>query len=244
VAKSNISWTDYTFNPWLGCTKVSEGCRHCYAETLSIRFGQNVWGTSGERRRTSEMYWKKPLSWNRQAAAGGPSKVFCGSMCDWAEDRDELAAWRAELWQLIRQTPNLTWQLLTKRSHRIGQLLPTDWGDGWPNVWLGVSVESIGHGFRADELRRVPAVVRFISYEPALGPLDDLDLSGIHWVIYGGESGRGHREHDVAWPRAMRDKCRAEGVAFFYKQSPHLKPGQGAMLDGEFIQQFPGEVTV
>jgi protein gp37 len=160
-------------------------------------------------------------------------------MCDNFEDHPTIEAERAKLWPLIRDTPWLDWQLLTKRPERMIDNLPDDWGDGYPNVWLGVSIESNEYAHRADVLRQVPCVVRFVSYEPALGPLDKLDLRGLSWLIYGGESGPHYRKHDPAWPRAMRDRCRSAGVAFFHKQSPGRYPGTGVALDGEVIHEFP-----
>jgi protein gp37 len=240
--KSKISWTDATFNPWMGCAKVSPGCAHCYAERmLTDRMGRpGLWGPKAGRQVTSDQNWKKPLKWNAQAAKEGKrTKAFCGSLCDWAEDHPTSEAARPRLWELIRATPHLDWLLLTKRAERIAMSLPDDWGRGYPNVWLGVSIESNDYRARADQLRRVPAVVRFISYEPALGPLDRLDLTGIDWVIYGGESGPKYREHDLAWPRQVRAMCRAAGVAFFYKQSPAIRTEMKTTLDGETIREMP-----
>jgi protein gp37 len=144
-------------------------------------------------------------------------RVFCASVCDVFEDHPVAEETRPRLWRLIRETPWLDWQVLTKRADRIAADLPANWP--YQNVWLGVSIENADYVWRADELREIPAAVRFISYEPALGPLDDLDLSGIDWVIYGGESGPGYRQHDLAWPRAMLKKCAEAGAAFFYKLS-------------------------
>ena len=146
---------------------------------------------------------------------------------------------RAKLFDAIRLTPALDWQLLTKRPENFARFLPADWGQGWPNVWLGVSIETMDYAGRADILRGIPAAVRFLSYEPALGPLDGLDLTGIDWVIYGGESGPGFRGHDLAWPRAMRAKCEAAGIAFFYKQSPAHRTEMGTTLDGETVRKYP-----
>lgn len=239
--KTLIAWTDRTFNPWLGCTKVSAGCDHCYAETLARnRMGLSIWGPGANRNVTSANYWKQPLRWNAEAErAGQRLRVFCGSMCDWAEKHPVADATRPRLWDLIRRTPWLDWLLLTKRPGRIPRCLPPDWGEGWPNVWLGTSIENMDVAYRADHLRAVPAAIRFVSYEPALGPLDDLDLTGLHWVIYGGESGPGYRQHDVQWARTMRAKCDAAGVAFFYKQSAAPRTEMGIELDGEVVRAWP-----
>jgi protein gp37 len=241
---TRIAWTDRTFNPWVGCVKVSEGCRHCYAEVLMVqRFKRRgIWGPAAVagRQRTRVQTWRKPVLWNQEAAERGHQLlVFCGSLCDVFEDHPDANAVRPDLWDLIRVTPHLTWQLLTKRPENIPFMLPADWGEGWANVWLGTSIEDGRVAERAIALRRVPAAVRFISYEPALGPLDHLTLDGIDWVIYGGESGPGYREHDLNWPRRMRDVCQAQGVAFFYKQSSAPKSEMGIELDGEIVRQWP-----
>lgn len=236
-----IAWTDATFNPWMGCSKVSDGCKHCYAETLTKnRMGLSLWGPSGERQVTKT--WGNPRRWDRAALAAGESaRVFCASLCDVFEDHPTANATRPALWDLVRACPHLDWQILTKRPQRIVECLPADWGDGWPHVWLGTSIEDMRVAERAEHLRRVPAAVRFVSYEPALGPLDDLDLRGIDWVIYGGESGPGYRPHDLAWPRVMRDRAAREGWAFFYKQSAAFRTEVGTTLDGETVRKWPRE---
>jgi protein gp37 len=167
-------------------------------------------------------------------------------MCDVFEDHPTIDREREKLWPLIRQTPALDWLLLTKRADRIAACLPDDWCWGYPNAWLGVTVENADYTWRADLLREIPAAVRFVSYEPALGPLD-LDLTDIDWLIYGGESGPKHRQDNPAWARSMRDQCAAAGTAFFFKQSSALRPGQGIELDGEIVRAFPsapGRITI
>lgn len=235
-----IAWTFHTFNPWMGCRKISPGCNHCYAERLTRdRMGLHVWG-NGDRQITSRANWRKPVQWNREAQAEGVCrKVFCGSLCDWAEDNPSLLAARGSLWDLILATPWLDWQLLTKRADRIAECLPTDWADGYANVWLGTSIESDNYTWRADRLREIPAVVRFISYEPALGPLTSLDLSGIDWLIVGGESGPNYRPFDHQWARDLRDRCRVSGTAFFFKQSAAPRTEMGTELDGEIVREYP-----
>jgi protein gp37 len=243
---TNIAWTDHTFNPWMGCTKVSEGCRHCYAETLTKnRMGLDLWGPKAARQVTKAP-WNNVKKWNAEASsspgvlgAGNPHLCFTGSLMDWAEDRDDLVEPRQKMWELVRTCRNLHFQMLTKRPENIRRLLPADWGDGYPNVWIGTTIEDMRVASRADHLRQIPAVVRFVSYEPAIGPLHDLDLTDIDWVIYGGESGPGFRPHDLAWPRAMRDACAAAGVAYFYKQSSAIRTEMGIHLDGELIRKFP-----
>lgn len=251
--KSIIAWTENTFNPWIGCLKVSPGCENCYADTLATnRMGLHVWGPAKttQRKVTSPANWKTPRKWDRQAAARTSSPwagardramlVFCASMCDVFEDHPTANEYRPRLWNLIRTTPSLYWQLLTKRPERIRETLPDDWGEhGWPNVWLGTSIENMDYAWRASSLAVLPAVVRFISYEPALGPLDDLPLRGIDWLIYGGESGPGYRPHDLAWPRSMRSRCAEHGVAFFYKQSSAPRTEMGIELDGKIVRAYP-----
>ena len=241
--RTAIAWTDSSFNIVNGCEKVSKGCRHCYAETLDIKFrGGKHWGSAplGKRQTFGDRHWRQPVIWNRKAAQEGrPHLVFCSSICDVFEDHPIVAQELEKLWPLIRSTPHLIWQLLTKRADRIRVCLPSDWGDGYPNVWMGVSIENARYLERADFLREIPAAVRFISWEPALGPADRLDLTGISWVIYGGESGPNFRPDNLEWARNLRRKCQGAGVAFFYKQRASIRPGTGATLDGEKIQEFP-----
>ncbi|MGE3463865.1 MAG: DUF5131 family protein [Pseudomonadales bacterium] len=239
-ANSSIQWTDHTFNPWWGCTKVSPGCDNCYAETLARRFGTR-WGPEAPRRTFGADHWAEPLKWNAKAeAAGVRARVFCASMGDLG-DVDAPAGEIERLWALIRVTPWLDWQLLTKRPAQLAKLLPEDWGEGYPNVWLGVSVELAEYYWRPAKLLAIPAAVHFLSCEPLLGPLDlapwltkvptrgpgwqlsagtALEIADVtlDWVIAGGESGPGARPCDLAWLRSLRDQCRAADVAFFCKQ--------------------------
>jgi len=226
---TKISWAHHTFNAALGCTKVSDGCKHCYAETFTKnRMGLKVWGNE-PRRPMSAAYWKQPAKWNKLAiAAGERHRVFCGSMFDWCEDDYTVAAQVERLWPVIDATPQLDWLLLTKRPERIMQVMPPGIL-GYPNIWLGTSIEDMRVAWRADEFRNISAAVRFISYEPALGPLNEIDLSGIDWVIYGGESGPGRREDDVTWSLGMELICRTQHVAFWMKQRSGARPGE---MDG------------
>jgi protein gp37 len=231
-----ISWTDSTFNPWMGCAKCSPGCENCYAERLvSGRMGlKGLWGASARRVKTKT--WHNPVKWNA-TTNGKPHRVFCGSLMDIFEDHPALSEWRSQLFDLICATPQLTWQLLTKRPENIRSMLPYDWHDGpYRNVWLGTTIESIDQSARVRQLAFVPAQKRFVSYEPALGPLTGLDLAGIDWVIYGGESGPGRRPDRIEWARELRDMCRAAKIPFFYKQASAPRPGQQHLLDGELVQ--------
>jgi protein gp37 len=172
---SNISWCHHTFNPWIGCAKVSDGCKHCYAEGMQHRFGGGLWGSDAKRRLTADSTWRQPLSWDRKAkAAGERHRVFCSSLADVFEDREDLAESRRRLLQLIEQTPHLDWLLLTKRPHDMARLArAAGWFGDWPsNVWAGATVE---HQKAADarihELLRVPARIHFLSCEPMLSPI-------------------------------------------------------------------------
>jgi protein gp37 len=234
--KTAISWTHHTFNPWWGCSRVSEGCRHCYAADLATRLGHDVWGQR-PRRFFGEKHWAEPLKWQREAQqAGERRRVFCASMADVFEERPELENERWRLWELIDRTPALDWLLLTKRADRIADLLPLR---DAANIWVGTSVEDLSQAWRVECLRSIPAVVRFLSYEPALGPLDDLDLQGIDWLIFGGESGPNFRPANLDWARTMRERCRAQSIAFFFKQSAHRFTERGTTLDGQTLQAFP-----
>lgn len=221
---SGISWCDHTFNPWLGCTKVSPACDNCYAETWDRRFGGERWGPRAERTRTKAQNWNKVRRWQRAAAASGASAiVFCASLADVFDNHRSIGpAWRADLWSLIRETPDLVWMLLTKRPQNIMRMLPDDWGAGYANVALGASVENQEeHDRRAPVLAAVPARARFFSMEPLLGPvrLDPDVLAGpVRYVIVGGESGAGARTMRPEWARAARDHCLAAGVGFHFKQ--------------------------
>jgi len=241
-----IEWADHTFNPWTGCTKVSPACDHCYAEAWAKRSGQVQWGNA-PRRRTRPANWLKPLKWNREAEeAGSPASVFCASLAD-VFDNQVPPYWRADLFELTRQTPFLDWLLLTKRIGNAPSMVPGDWGDGYPNVWVGATICNQKEFDRdAVKLLRFPAAVHFLSMEPLLGPVDMSPVIGIHhhpdndianaylqtmiravrrglgptidWVITGGESGPGYRHADPDWFRYLRDQCAAAGVPFHFKQ--------------------------
>jgi protein gp37 len=236
-----IAWTHHTFNIAWGCTKISPGCTNCYADELSGRYGFDVWGPRKPRRTFGAKHWAEPLKWNRDAQkAGELRRVFCSSMCDVFEEHETIDQERAKLWSLIQQTPWLDWQLLTKRAERIARCLPDCWDAICQQVWLGVSIENNDYAWRADHLRGITAAaVRFVSYEPALGPLDQLDLIGLNWVIYGGESGAKHRPEDKQWARDMMSRCRKAGVAFFHKQSADRFTERGVELDGQMVREYP-----
>ena len=239
---SKIEWTTHTFNPWWGCTKVSDGCKFCYAETLSNRYGHDIWGPKKDRRLMSDQHWQGPLRWNSEAERLGTRyQVFCASMADVFEERAPEGQ-LDRLWQLIRQTPSLDWQLLTKRPHRIIESLPDDWGHGYNNVWLGTSIEDDRVLGRIEDLTNVPALVHFLSVEPLIGPISYLPLMGIDWVIVGGESGVGARPMKKEWVLDIRKRCEAAHIPFFFKQwgGPN-KRKMGRELDGNYYNEMPSK---
>jgi|ERR1700733_601261 len=248
---SKIEWTDHTFNPWTGCTKVSPACDNCYAESWAKRSGLVQWGNH-PRRRTSESYWQQPVKWDRIAKRDGiRRKVFCASLAD-VFDNQVDPEWRNDLWGIIYGTPHLDWLLLTKRPQNIAGMLPNfgcaDWP--FPNVWLGTTTENQQEADRRiPHLLRVPAKVRFLSCEPLLSEIDirwalsqnPLDIAagfltrgsfspgletlrGIDWVIAGGESGPNARPSHPKWFRDLRDQCAAASAPFFFKQWGEFGP--------------------
>ncbi len=267
---SKIEWTDHTFNPWRGCQKVSPGCDHCYAERMAKRNPPALgeWGPDGERVIASDAYWQQPRRWNKQAERDGVRrKVFCGSMMDVFEDREELRTARGELLSLVRATPRLDWLLLTKRPQDIKHLwdqAATDFGDlsllGVDRrVWFGVTVENqAAAGDRIPIVVKVPAAVRFLSMDPLLEMVDiSAWLPLIDWVIVGGESGPQARPMHPDWVRSLRDQCQAAGVPFFFKQwgewgtscnmAPYVmyrigKKAAGRLLDGREWNEIPSAV--
>lgn len=274
---SKIEWTDSTFNPWVGCTKIKRpggrpsACDFCYAEKWAKRSGQVEWGKH-PRRRTTESYWRGPLSWNSQAAEfrrqfGRRRRIFCASLADVFDNQVE-EGWRTDLFKLIRQCDQVDWQLLTKRPQNIKKMLPRDWNDGYPNVWLGTTAEDAdSYQQRVGHLLALPAVVRFVSYEPALGPLGTIKVGADNpdWIIIGGESGVRvdlARSTKPQWARDAIAECRRHDVAPFLKQwgsysnnplvveegltteeamraDPPENGKGGGKLDGRFWREFP-----
>lgn len=268
---SKIEWTDHTFNPWWGCVKVGLGCQHCYAERYAARYGYDVWGPDKGRRLFGDGHWAQPVKWNVAAEkAGKRQRVFCGSMCDvfeahyipeWAAQLDKD---RQRLWDLIAETPWLTWMLLTKRPANVLSMAPESWYfDSWPeNVWMGASAST------EDELRsqwrwlrEIPALLLFLSLEPLLEatdvgpclPLVPTSLwpcltpqeaiawlearSWAGWVIVGGESGPKARAMEPDWAREIRDLCGIAEVPFFMKQMSRRAPIPADLL----IREFPDD---
>jgi len=244
---SAIEWTDHTFNLAWGCVEAPYGgCDHCYARELSARYGFDVWGPGKERRTFGETYWKQPLKWDEEAAERGVrARVFCSSMTDVFLNDPIIDRERAKLWPLIRSTPNLDWLILTKHPERIALNVPEAFPGAYPNVWLGVSVENLPAAWRVKMLAKLPAVVRFVSAEPLLGPLQALDLTGIDWVIVGGESGAKARPMDLTWVRDLRDQCSLVGAAFFLKQLGVVQAKQsGDRGKGDDIAIFPTDLQI
>lgn len=242
---SGIEWTTHTFNPWIGCTKVSAACDHCYAEAWDNRFGGHRWGPHAHRTRTKT--WGNPIKWNRQAEwATDRPRVFVASLADVFDNHKSIEpAWRRELWALIRQCPYLDFLLLTKRPQNISRYLPDDWNGGYQNVWLGCTVENQTEADRRiPHLISVPAVVHFLSMEPLQGPVDLRDyIRDIEWVIVGGESGPQYRPSHPDWFRGLRDQCDIAGVPFLFKQwegrnQKEIK-AKGRELDGVVHNGYP-----
>ena len=263
--KTNISWCDCTFNPWFGCTKVSEECRHCYAEGIAAKPKINTpWGRGKLRRPASEESWGNPVKWNAEAVRSGVrKKVFCASMADVFDD-EAPAGSRARLFDLIQATPQLDWLLLTKRPQLIEDqlqeigvwnLLPLE------NVWLGFTAgDQENFDTRWPIIREIPAVVRFCSYEPAIGPitLPSDTVGQLHWLICGGETHLEKymgRSMEPAWAQGIRNQCVRKQIRFFFKQWGNWMPSggmhdwfgktsatfieRGEILDGVMWQQFP-----
>ena len=230
-----ISWTNHTWNPFIGCTKVSPGCKHCYAETLIERMG----GDFTILRKTKT--WGDPGKWQRSCErAGRQDLVFTCSMSDFFHPQADQ--WRSAVWKIIKDTPSLIYQILTKRPERIVENLPPDWNAGYANVWLGISVESPKYLGRMDVLRRVPAAVHFISAEPLLEDISsEVNLDNIQWVIVGGESGPGYRGMPHEWARRLLTRCRTHSPAipFFFKQSAAPRTEMGVTLDGQHYKELP-----
>jgi protein gp37 len=245
VENSKIEWTDHTFNPWVGCTKVSPACDHCYAEAWSKRSGIVQWGDA-PRHRTGFPVWGQPIKWNKQAREQSERlgheyrpKVFCASLAD-VFDNQADEGWRWDLWEMIDCCRALDWLLLTKRPQNVRKMLPAamdmeadPWP--WPHVWLGTTVENQEEADRRiPQLLSVPAAKHFLSCEPLLGPLSlrqwlEREMpdgtgkawapgGGIDWVICGGESGAGARAMALPWARSLLTQCFAASVPFFMKQ--------------------------
>ena len=238
---SAISWTDATFNPWIGCTKISPACDHCYAaRDNNLRKWVPAWGEVGKpatpRKRTKT--WGDPLKWNRKAALTGyRPRVFCASLAD-VFDNEAPQEWRDDLWQLLRETPNLRWILLTKRIGNAAKMLPSDWP--FPNAGLMSTLENQEVWDRDyPKLARTPAAWHGVSAEPLLSAIDIGDAKP-DWIITGGESGPGFRPLDMETVRSLRDQCARNGVTFHHKQNGGFRgKDAGCLVDGVEHKHFP-----
>jgi protein gp37 len=256
MENSNIGWTHNTQNFWLGCDKIAPECAKCYIGRVLQRQWREPWG---QLYRTKT--WDNPPKWQREAQTRGICyRVFTNSLSDFFHAGADT--WREEAWDVIRQTPNLVWLILTKRPELVAKRLPEDWGEGWANVWLGVSCGSKQTLNKMDSLRKItvhPKAVRFLSAEPLLEDIaDQIDLSGFGWTIVGGESGGGpeylwnsranwRKEFDmpgrrtmrIDWARSLLAKARAAEIPFFFKQITAFRSGSGEDALGRFYQEFP-----
>ena len=251
---SGIEWTHHTFNPWIGCQKVSAACDFCYAEAWDARGlqgGPSRWGPHAIRTRTKT--WGNPVKWQKKAAAEGRRfRVFTASLADVFDNHKSIdPSWRRELWALIKSCPDLDFLMLTKRPENISKMLPLDWfadPHPYPNVWLGATVEDQKAAERARHLIKVPASVHFLSMEPLLG---EVDLSGVidglEWVITGGESGKTYRPASPDWFRSLRDQCAAADVPFMFKQwegeNQKIIKAKGRELDGVIHDSYPAPMA-
>lgn len=245
---TKIEWTDETWNPMTGCTKISAGCDHCYAQVVAYRRTRQLYLQQPPVRESSAnrddpfapRFWidrlELPRKWKE------PRRVFVNSMSDVFHAHFSLEHIQ-RVFAVMNECGQHQFQLLTKRPERAVRLADQlNWS---PNIWMGTSIENMDVAHRANALRAIPAAVRFISAEPLLGPLDDLDVSGIDWIIGGGESGPGYRPVDIRWARGLRALCRRRRIRFFWKQWGGFTPKAGGReLDGRTWDEYPRERAV
>ena len=237
MAKSKIEWTESTWNPVTGCTKISPGCKHCYAERLAARLKAmgNPSYRNGFAPTLHSHMLERPLTWKK------PQLVFVNSMSDlFHEDVPDEFIFR--IFDVMRQADWHSFQVLTKRSDRLVDLsTKLEWPD---NVWMGVSVENSDYEYRLDDLRRSAALTKFVSLEPLIGPLSNTSYRGIDWVIVGGESGPGARPMEEDWVLEIRDRCLHDDVPFFFKQwGGVIKKRTGRILEGQTWDEMPRVLT-
>jgi protein gp37 len=244
MADTSIEWTDATWNPVAGCTILTAGCTNCYAMRMAARLdAMGVEKYAGLTRKTGgRAKWTGKISLDRKSLAipatwSKPRRVFVNSMSDLFH-QDVPADFIADVWRVMADTPRHTYQILTKRPDRMMEIVPDL--QKLPNVWLGTSVEDDRVLHRIDELRQVPAVIRFISFEPLIGSVAGADLSDIHWAIVGGESGPKARPMDPTWVDEIERMCRRAGTAFFFKQwGGRNKKATGRTLNGRTYDEMP-----
>lgn len=244
---TKIEWTDEVWNPMTGCTKISAGCDNCYAFTVAHRRTRNVYlrhlpVKDTEQNRADPFaprFWEDrleiPMRWK------DPRRIFVNSMSD--VFHAQFSVEQIEMvFAVMNACPQHQFQLLTKRPERAARLADRFvWTE---NIWMGTSIENMDVARRADALREIPAAVRFISAEPLLGPLDDLDVHGIDWIIGGGESGAGYRPVEIGWARGLRDLCQRHDISFFWKQWGGIRPkAKGRTLDARTWDEYPVELA-
>jgi protein gp37 len=261
MENTRIAWAHNTQNFFVGCDQIAPECAHCY---INRELRKQTEPTTGEKRKSwGEVYrtkttWSNPAKWQKQCAAEGVCRrVFTNSLSDFFHVKGD--PWRAEAWDVIRATPNLVWLILTKRPELILSRLPADWGDGYPNVWLGVSTACNMTLNKMESLRKIPAALRFVSCEPLLEDIASrIDLTGFQWVIAGGESGTGpeylwdptadwkkelytggRRTMKLEWAAALRDKAHAQNALFFFKQITAARSEQGIDALGQIYHEMP-----
>ena len=251
---TNISWTEESWNPVTGCSRISEGCRNCYAVPNAWRMSRHPdpkihipYSGTTAKRDSGHIEWtgrinclperlQEPRHWKK------PRRIFVNSMSDLFHERVP-DAFIADVFIVMTETPRHTFQILTKRAERLAE-----WPGPWaPNVWAGVSIEDRRNLARLDHLRRCEAITRWVSLEPLLEDLGDINLDGVHWVVVGGESGPQRRPFDQAWARSIRDQCKRRGIAFYFKQDSDIRPQMRPHLvepDGSqwTWHQYPGDL--
>jgi protein gp37 len=249
MAASDIEWTEATWNPIAGCKIVSPGCTNCYAMRMAARLqamGMPKYAGTTRKSGTRHVWTGKlntdrhalvaPLSWRK------PQRIFVNSMSDLFQERAN-ERFIGQVWRVMERAHWHSFQILTKRPERMLDILSRDEFPMLPNVWLGTSVESKDYLDRVDVLRSVPAFIRFVSFEPLLGPIVDPDLTNIHWAIVGGESGPRARLVERWWVEELRDACKRQDVAFFFKQwGGRRKKNTGRLLEGRLWSEYPDSV--
>jgi protein gp37 len=238
ATQSRIEWTESTWNPLTGCTKISPGCKHCYAERMAKRLqamGQPNY-VNGFKLTMHEHVLEKPLEWKT------PQVIFVNSMSDLFH-KDVPLEFIQRVFDTMKRAHWHQFQVLTKRSERLAELNPfLEWTD---NIWMGVSVENEKYTFRIDDLRKTGAKIKFLSVEPLIGPISKMNLKGINWVIVGGESGPGARPLEREWVVRIRDQCLKAKVPFFFKQWGGVqKKKTGRLLDGRTWDQMPVDINL
>lgn len=246
MAASDIEWTESTWNPIAGCKIISPGCTNCYAMRMAARLqamGMTKYAATTRKSGKRHVWTGRvnadpkalaaPLAWKK------PQRIFVNSMSDLFQDGADQG-FIQRVWRVMRQAHWHTFQILTKRPERMLELLSLPEFPTLANVWLGTSVESEDYLDRIDLLRRIPAHIRFVSFEPLIGPIVDPDLSDIHWAIVGGESGPHARPMEAWWAEELRNACKQQGVAFFFKQwGGKRKKNSGRTLAGKIWSEYP-----